>query len=140
MIITIFTVILGIVFLLAALSKKVSSEYNTRVKVARYYWFSAWVLVGLAFLIFILYHIFFSYWIGDNQETLSQIKSADCFPNNGGINIAISKVISYDKESANKFGPLINELFWYSTIYSLIWMAIIAFWKNKYSYKDFVSN
>jgi len=61
------------------------------------------------------------------------LKAADCFPGNPGINFAIEKLITFDSETANKFGPYVTEFFWYAIGYSLIWMAIIGFWKVKYS-------
>lgn len=46
--------------------------------------------------------------------------------------MAIGKLISFDEETNSTFGPLVNEMFGYGLIYSLVWMGIIAFWKNKY--------
>jgi len=86
---TCLTVFFGLVFILAALFKFVASQNNTKVKVARVYWFSSWFIVVLAILTFIIYNVYFTIYVKNNEATLVALKAADCFPGNPGINLAI---------------------------------------------------
>jgi uncharacterized membrane protein YidH (DUF202 family) len=76
LILTCITVFLGILFLLAALSKFFANKHSTKVKIARFYWFSSWFLVGLSIIIFILWHILFTWVIRKEEEKLNGFKKA----------------------------------------------------------------
>ncbi|KRX02476.1 hypothetical protein PPERSA_10093 [Pseudocohnilembus persalinus] len=130
---SIITVILGVIFLLSAINQLMAKQQSTKVKLARIYWNSAWILVALSVIIFLFYHIFVSVWLNDSQYQLNLIKEENCFSRNQGINLAISKLIQYDEETRNNFQHLVNEIFIFGAIYAGIWICIIAFFKNKYS-------
>jgi len=87
LVLTCITVFLGILFLLAALSKFFANKHSTKVKIARLYWFSSWFLVGMGILIFILWHILFTWVIKKEEANVNSVKK--CFPDNAGVEKAI---------------------------------------------------
>ena len=114
---------LAFVSLAAIVSDKVAREERTRVKVARYYLNSSFVLCVLGILSGIYLFVVLTKMLSKVNDRLVDLKNNQCF-NLVGANLALGRVTDFNSETEGLFRPKFTWILLISLAYLGVWIYI----------------